>query len=221
MHGVTPILSVFARSPDGGRGLARDMAVRWALAEVGQPYATRAVSFEALKQPAHRARQPFGQIPAYEDAGVTLFESAAIVLHLAERHGVLLPEGKDDAGAARVRAIALMFAAVATVEPPIVERSMALMLERDKPWFDARQAMLDDRVRVRLASLADHLGEREWLEHTFTAGDLMMVCVLRRLGRGGLLDEHATLRAYVDRGEARSGFVAAYAAQREAFAAGA
>ncbi|RSV33764.1 glutathione S-transferase family protein [Sphingomonas sp. ABOLE] len=206
-------LTAFEASPDRGRGLARDMQVRWALEELGLSYDVRLVSFAEMKQAEHLARQPFGQIPTCEEDGLTLFESGAIVHHLAERHAGLLPEDP----AARARAIAWMFAAVSTVEPPIVEWAMARMLERDTPWFAARQPMLEDRVRTRLEQLADRLGAAEWLDGDFTAGDLLMVSVLRRLGRSPLLREQPRLVAYIARGEARPAFQRAFAAQRAVF----
>lgn len=208
-------LTAFEASPDRGRGLARDMQVRWALEELGLAYDVRLVSFAAMKQAEHLARQPFGQIPSYEEDGLTLFESGAIVLHLAERHPGLLPPDPH----ARARAIAWMFAAMSTVEPPIVEWSMARMLERDTPWFGERQPMLEDRVRTRLAQVADRLGGAEWLEGAFSAGDLLMVGVLRRLGRATMLTEQPRLLAYIARGEARPAFQRAYAAQRAVFEA--
>lgn len=211
---MTPTITVFERSPDGGKGLARDMRVRWALEEVGQAYDVRLVSFEAMKQPAHRALHPFGQIPTWEEGDLVLFESGAIVFHIAERHpGVLLPEDAD----ARARAVAWMFAAVNTVEPPIVERSMAVLLEREEPWYARRLDGLDDRVRVRLGELSDRLGEADWLDGAFSAGDLMMVEVLRRLHSSGLLAEYPTVAAYVARAEARPAFRRAFAAQRAVF----
>lgn len=210
LPGMEPIVTAFANSPDRGRGLARDMAVRWALEEVGQPHAVQRLTFAELKAPAHLARNPFGQIPTYEQNGLVLFESAAIVLHIAERHGELLPAEPQ----ARARAITWLFAAVATVEPPIVERSMALLLEVDKPWHAERLAMLDARVAARLAQLAHHLGEKTWLDGAFSAADLVMVAVLRRLSGSGLLDAHAPLAAYVARGEQRPAFVRAFAAQQ-------
>jgi hypothetical protein len=138
---MTPTITAFEASPDRGRGLARDMPVRWALEEVGQPYEVRLVSFKAMKEPAHLARQPFGQIPTYEEGDLALFETGAIILHIAEHHPGLLP---DDANA-RARAIAWMFAAKSTVEPPIVERETAILFEKDKPWFENRLPILDDR----------------------------------------------------------------------------
>jgi glutathione S-transferase len=210
---MTPTITAFERSPDRGRGLARDMRVRWALEEVGQPYEVRLVSFAEMKQPAHRKLHPFGQIPTYEAGDLALFESAAIVLHIAERHAGLLP---DDANA-RARAIAWMFAALSTVEPPIVELSMATLLERDKSWYEERQVMLKDRVRARLDELAKRLGDAEWLDGAFSAGDLLMVTVLRRLISSGELERYPTLSAYIARGEARPAYQRAFADQLAVF----
>jgi glutathione S-transferase len=212
---MTPTITAFANSPDRGRGLARDMGVRWALEEVGQPYDVRLVSFAEMKQPAHLALQPFGQIPTYEDGDVALFESGAIVLHIAERHSGLLP---DDPGA-RGRAIAWMFAALATVQPPIIEREAAILLEKDQPWYEARLPILDGRVRVRLAQLSDALGDADWLDGAFSAGDLLMVNVLRRPAASALLDDYPNLAAYVARGQARPAFKRAFKAQLEVFTA--
>ena len=194
---MAPTITAFERSPDRGKGLARDMRVRWAFEEAGQPYDVRLVSFEQMRAPAYRALHPFGQIPTFEEGDLTLFESGSIVLHIAERHPGLLP---DEANA-RARAITWIFAALNTVEPPIVDRSMATIVERDKPWYEARLPMLDDRVRKRLGQLSDRLGDTDWLDGAFSAGDLMMVTVLRRLNGSGLLEEHPNLAAYVARGE--------------------
>jgi glutathione S-transferase len=191
------------------------MPVRWALEEVGQPYDVRLVSFTEMKQPAHLARHPFGQIPTYEDGDLTLFESGAIVLHIAEQHAGLLP---DDA-AARARAIAWMFAAKSTVEPPIIEREAAILLERDKDRFEARLPILDERVRKRLDELSRRLGDEDWLDGAFSAGDLMMVNVLRRPAGSDFIAEYPNLAAYVARGEARPAFRRAFEAQFAVFAA--
>lgn len=212
---MNPILTAFKTSPDRGRGLARDMQVRWALEEVGQPYDVRLVTFAEMKEPAHRALQPFSQIPTYQEDGLVLFESGAIVLRIAETHPGLLP---TDA-AARARAIAWMFAAVSTVQPPIVERERAFLLERDKPWFDARQPALEQEVRRRLEDLSQRLGEAEWLDGAFSAGDLMMVTVLRRPAGANLLADYPNLAAYVARAEARPAFQRAFAAQLAVFEA--
>jgi glutathione S-transferase len=212
---MTVTITAFERSPDGGRGLARDMRVRWALEEVGRPYEVRLLSFEAMKQPAHRALHPFGQIPTYEEGGLVLFESGAIVLHIAERHPGLLPGDADG----RVRAIAWMFAALDTVEPPVFDRDLARILERGKPWFEERLRFLEESIARRLGDLSARLGGAEWLDGAFSAGDLLMVTVLRRLEGSALLAAHPNLAAYVARGEARPAFRRAYDAQRAAFAA--
>ncbi|APO51105.1 glutathione S-transferase family protein [Bradyrhizobium diazoefficiens] len=210
-----PTITAFESSPDRGRGQARDMRVRWALEEVGQPYDVRLVSFAAMKQPAHLALHPFGQIPTFEDGDLALFESGAIVLHLAERHAGLLPLEANPRG----RAIAWMFAALNTLEPPIVELGMAMLFERDKSWYEARLPMLQDRVRTRLGELSRRLGDADWLDGAFSAGDLMMVTVLRRLNTSGLLDEYPDIAAYVARGEARPAFRRAFEAQSAVFTA--
>jgi glutathione S-transferase len=212
---MTPIITAFESSPDRGRGLARDMPVRWALEEVGQPYDVRLVSFAEMKEPAHRALHPFGQIPTYQEGDLALFESGAIILHIAERHAGLLP----DEAHARARAITWMFAAKSTVEPPIVEREGAILLERDKDWHEKRLPMLDDRVRVRLGGLSRRLGDAEWLEGAFSAGDLLMVNVLRRPAASGIAAEYPNLAAYVARGEARPAFRRAFDAQHAVFVA--
>lgn len=212
---MTPIITAFARSPDGGRGLARDMPVRWALEEAGQPYEVRLLSFEAMKEPAHLAFQPFGQIPTYEDGDLTLFESGAIVLHIAERHAGLLPADANG----RARAIAWMFAALDTMEPVIVERETALYLEGDRPWYAERLPLIEDRIRTRLSQLSARLGDAGWLDGAFSAADLLMVTVLRRLEGSGLAEDYPNLAAYVARGEARPAYRRAFDAQRAVFEA--
>lgn len=212
---MTPIITAFERSPDGGKGLARDMRVRWALEEVGQPYDVRFVSFSTMKGPAHLALHPFGQIPTYEEGDLALFESGAIVLHIAERHGGLLPEDAN----ARARAIMWMFAALDTVEPPIFDRSLVRILERDEPWYEKRLLALETSIRKRLSGLSDRLGDADWLDGAFSAGDLLMVTVLRRLHGSGILEEYPNLSAYVARGEARPAFRRAFDAQLATFLA--
>lgn len=210
---MIPTITAFENSPDRGRGLARDMPVRWALEESGQPYDVRLVSFEDMKQPAHKAVQPFGQIPTYEHDGLVLFESGAIVLHIAETQGGLLP----DEPAARARAITWMFAAVNTVEPPIFDRSLTMVLDSRKAWYEDRVQELESRIRVRLGDLSHRLGNSDWLEGSFSAGDLLMISVLRRLNGSGILDAFPVLAAYVARGEARPAFRRAFAAQHAVF----
>jgi glutathione S-transferase len=212
---MIPTITAFESSPDRGKGLARDMAVRWALEEVGQPYDVRLVSFAAMKQPAHLALHPFGQIPTYQEGDLALFESGAIVFHIAARHAGLLPEDAN----ARARAITWMFAALSTVEPPILDREAATFTERDKSWYEEHLSMLADRVRTRLAQLSRRLGDTDWLDGAFSAGDLLMVQVLRRLKTTGLLAEYPNLSAYVARGEARAAFKRAFDAQLAVFTA--
>ncbi len=206
---MTITITAFERSPDGGKGLARDTRVRWALEEVRQPYDVRLVSFRAMKEPAHLALHPFGQIPTYEEGDLVLFETGSIVLHIAERHAGLLPADPN----ARARAITWMFAALSTVEPPILELVTAKIVEGDKPWKEARMPLVADRIRRRLEPLAARLGDAEWLDGAFSAGDLMMVSVLLRLRPSGILDEAPSLAAYVARGEARPAYKRAFDAQ--------
>lgn len=206
---MTITITAFERSPDGGKGLARDTRVRWALEEVAQPYEVRLVSFEAMKEPAHLALHPFGQIPTYEEGDLALFETGSIVLHVAQRYPGLLPKEPN----ARARAITWMFAALSTVEPPILELATAKLLESDKPWSRDRLPLVQDRVRQRLGQLSRRLGNADWLDGAFSAGDLMMVSVLLRSRPSGLLDEFPNLAAYVARGEARPAYRRAFAAQ--------
>lgn len=206
---MRPTITAFERSPDGGKGLARDTRVRWALEEVGQPYDVRLVSFAAMKQPPHLALHPFGQIPTYEEGDLALFETGAIIFHIAERHKGLLPDDPN----ARARAIMWMFAAINTVEPPILDLQTAKIMEGDKPWAAERLPLVQDRIRQRLDQLAPRLGDAEWLDGEFSAGDLMMASVLLRLRMSGILDEYPNLAAYVARGEARPAYQRAFAAQ--------
>jgi len=206
---MTITITAFERSPDGGKGLARDTRVRWALEEVGQPYGVRLVSFKAMKEPAHLTLHPFGQIPTYQEDDLALFETGAIVFHIAQRHAGLLPVDAN----ARARAITWMFAALSTVEPPILELTTARLLEADKPWSAQRKPLVEDRVRERLGQLSRRLGDADWLEGPFSAGDLMMVSVLLRLRASGILDEYPNLSAYVARGEARPAYARAFEAQ--------
>jgi glutathione S-transferase len=212
---MSPTITAFKTSPDRGRGLARDMRVRWAFEEVGQTYDVRLLSFGEMKEAAHRALHPFGQIPTYEEGDLALFESGAIVFHIAERHAGLLP---DDANA-RARAISWMFAALSTMEPPIVDRAVATLVERDKTWHEQRLPVVEDRIRARLGELSNRLGDADWLDGEFSAGDLLMVSVLLRLSGSGILDEYPNLSAYIARAEARPAYKRAFAAQLAVFTA--
>jgi glutathione S-transferase len=202
-------ITAFERSPDGGKGLARDTRVRWALEEAGLPYEVRLVSFSAMKEAAHLALNPFGQIPTYEEGDLALFETGSIVLHIAERHSGLFPADAN----ARARAITWMFAALNTVEPPILELVTVKLVEGDRPWKAERLPLVEDRLRARLNQLAARLGDGDWLDDGFSAGDLLMVSVLLRLRPSGLLNEFPSLAAYVARGEARPAYQRAFAAQ--------
>src|ERR1700754_3028417 len=206
---MTIVITAFDRSPDGGLGLARDTRVRWALEEVGRPYEVRLLSLRAREETAHLRLHPFGLIPTYEEGDLALFETGAIILHIAERRAGLFPDDAD----ARARAITWMFAAVNTVEPPILELVTAKFAEGDKPWAEARLPLVKDRIRDRMVQLFARLGDADWLDGAFSAGDLMMVAVLLRLRPSGLLDEFPTLAAYVSRGEARPAYARAFAAQ--------
>ena len=206
---MTIVITAFERSPDGGLGLARDTRVRWALEEVGQPYEVRLVSLQARTEPAHLRLHPFGLIPTYEEGDLALFETGAIILHIAEHHEGLFSDDAD----ARARAITWMFAALNTVEPPILELVTAKILEGDRPWAEERLPLVKDRIRDRLVQLSARLGDADWLDGSFSAGDLMMVSVLLRLRPSGLLDEFPELAAYVARGEARPAYERAFAAQ--------
>ncbi len=210
---MKPVITAFERAPDRGRGFVRDMRVRWALEEVGQPYEVRLLSLAAMKAPAHRTVNPFGQIPTFQAGSLSLFESGAVVLHVAQHHAGLLPDDTD----ARARAVAWMFAALNTMEPPVNDRAMAILLERDKPWHAERLPLLEERLQARLGELSDRLGEADWLDGAFSAGDLLMVTVLRRLSTTPLLEKTPNLAAYVARGEARPAFQRAFAAQLEIF----
>jgi glutathione S-transferase len=210
---ANPTITAFASSPDRGIGLARDTRVRWALEEVGLPYDVRLLSFAEMKQPAHLAIQPFGQIPTYEEGDFALFETGSIILWIAEHHAGLLPKGAE----ARARVISWMFAAVNTVETPIIELQNFKLFETAKPWAAEREPMVRDRVRQRLQQLSAHMGDAEWLDGAFSAGDVMMVHVLQRLKPSGMLNEFPNLAAYVARAEERPAFKRAFAAQLAVF----
>ncbi|WP_457585161.1 glutathione S-transferase family protein [Ensifer canadensis] len=212
---MTITITAFEQSPDRGRGLARDMRVRWALEEVGQSYDVRLVSFKTMKEPAHLALHPFGQIPTYEEGDLALFESGAIVFHIAERRSGLLPHDAN----ARARAITWMFAALNTMEPPIVDREVAKYLEGDEIWYEQRMSAVEGRIRKRLNELSGRLGDADWLDGEFSAGDLLMVTVLRRLAGSGILNEYPNLTAYIARGEARPAYQRAFGAQLAVFTA--
>lgn len=210
---MTITITVFEKSLDQGQGLARDMRVRWALEEVGQPYEERLVPWERFREPAHLARNPFGQIPTYEEGDLTLFESGAIVLHIAQRFPGLLPQDAD----ARARAIMWMFAALNTIEPPIVDHEVVEYMEAGKSWQGERFAMVDARIRGRLDQLVAYMGDSLWIDGDFSAADILLVHVLRRLEGSGQLADYPTLAAYSARAQARPAYKRAFAAQLATF----
>jgi glutathione S-transferase len=212
---MKPLITAFKNSPDEGQGMARDMRVRWAFEEVGQPYDVRLVTFEEMEEAAYLALHPFGQIPIYQEGDLTLFESGAIVFHVAEKRPGLLPADPN----ARARAIAWMFSALNTVEPPIVELEAAGFVEADKSWYPERLAILESRIRETLGDLSRRLGDADWLDGAFSAADLLMVSVLRRAEDTGLLEEFPNLPAYVARGKARPAYRRAFADQLAVFTA--
>lgn len=200
-------ITAFDWVPDFAKGLVRDLRVRWALEEVGQSYAVRLLPQGEQKQEPHRALQPFGQVPTYEEGDLTLFESGAIVLHIGERFGTLLPAAQD----ARARVQEWAFAALNTVEPTVTDFALTAIFEADQPWSQQRLPMVKQRIGERLAELSDRLGENDWLDGEFSAADLLMVTVLRGLRKTGLVEAHPNLAAYQARGEARPAFQQALA----------
>ncbi len=206
-------ITAFADSPDEGAGLARDMIVRWALEEVRQPYEARLVPWADFKKPEHRQLQPFGQIPTYEEGDLILFESGAIVLHIAERFPGLFPTDAN----ARARAITWMFATVSDVEPLIIQREVMEYLESDKSWAAERMLPVEQRIRDRFSELSAYLGGADWIDGEFSAADVLLVQALRRLEGQGPLMEFPMLAAYVERGKARPAFKRAFAAQLAVF----
>jgi glutathione S-transferase len=206
---MKPTIIAFEHSPDGGMGFARDTRVRWALEEVGQPYNVRGVSCKAMKEPAYLALHPFGSIPTYQEGYLVLFESGAIIFHISERHQGLLPDQVN----ARARAITWMFAAISTIEPVIIERENTHFQESDKSWYAQRMPVVEDRIRNRLGQLSNRLGDADWLDGAFSAGDLVMVSVLLRLKPTGMLNDFQNLSTYVARGEARTAYKRAFADQ--------
>ncbi|MFM9270933.1 glutathione S-transferase family protein [Halomonas elongata] len=210
---MTITITAFDWVPEDARGLVRDLRVRWALEEVGVPYNVRYLSLSDAKEPAHRSLQPFGQVPTYEENSLALFESGAILLHIAESYPGLFP---NDAHG-RARAISWVFAAVDTVEVPIMDHAMANILEGDKDWTKARLPLIEERIRVRVSELSDRLGDAEWLDGAFSAGDLMMVSVLRHPTGRGIAERYPNLADYIARGEARPAFQRALDAQLAGF----
>jgi glutathione S-transferase len=193
----TITLTSFKWVPPFAQGLSRDLRVRWALEEAGMPYRNRQIDV-----PEHRARQPFGQIPVIEHDGLVLFESGAIVLHIAARSPALLPADPEG----RARATAWVFAALNTVEVAVGRLAEIDLFHADADWARVRRPAAEENVRRRLRDLADWLDGRDWLEDRFTAGDLMMATVLRILRHTDLVAAEPAVAAYLARCEARPAF---------------
>jgi glutathione S-transferase len=206
-------ISAFKWVPPFAQGQVRDLRVRWALEEAGLPYEARLIGPEDQNSPAYRARQPFGQVPIFEEGDIALFESGAIVLHIAQRSEALLP--REETG--RARAIAWLFAALNTMEVPIQQLAEIDLFHAGEEWTKIRRPAVEANARRRLAELAARLGDRDYLEDRFTCGDLMMAAVLRILRHTDLLDAEPRLKAYKARCEARPAFQRALDAQMAAF----
>ena len=205
-------ISAFRWVPPFAQGLVRDLRVRWALEEAGLPYRTRLLGSDDRDD--YRRLQPFGQVPTYEDDEVSMFESGAIVLHIAERAPALMPP--DAAGRARART--WVFAALDSVEPAIDPLADIDLFNADEDWAKARRPAVVAAIEAKLDALAAWLGDRPFLEDRFTAGDLMMTTVLRELRQTDLVAKRPTLAAYQARCEARPAFVKALADQLAPFA---
>lgn len=199
--------------PPLARGLVRDLRVRWALEEMGQPYRSRLSDWRTTSHEDRLADQPFGQVPAFAKGDVRMFESGAICLYLAEGSEALLP--RDEPG--RARAMSWVFAALNTIEPYITLVQFVTLFDADKLGAAEFTPTAQGRLRDKLTQLADVLGGRDWLDDRFTVADLLMVSTLRQLKRPGLLEPFANIAAYVARGEARPAFQAALAAQMDDF----
>ncbi|HLZ98744.1 MAG TPA: glutathione S-transferase family protein [Steroidobacteraceae bacterium] len=211
---MTPTITAFKWVPEFARGFVRDIRPRWAFEEAGQAYAVDLVDAIYVKSQTHRHFQPFGQIPTYRDDKVEIFESGAIVLHICETNGVLVPADP----AARIRAIQWLISALNSVEPWVMQLAVVDVFEADREWSRSRRPKVLGDLHTRLKDLSDALGEKTTLDGgAFTFGDLMMVSVLGGLRGSGVLDTHPNLAAYVARGEARPAHQKAMADHLAAF----
>ena len=207
-------ISAFRWVPPFAQGLVRDLRVRWALEEAGLPYEVRLIGPQEQKSDDYRALQPFGQVPTYEDDDMKLFESGAIVMHIAETSEALMP--RDANGRARART--WMFAALNTLEPQVQQLAAIDLFYPAEEWAKARRPGVEQMVRKRLDELQVSMKGRDYLEDRFTAGDLLMVTVLRNLRQTEILKEYPALSTYRERCEARPAFARALAAQMAPFA---
>jgi glutathione S-transferase len=207
-------ISAFKWVPDFAKGQVRDLRVRWALEEAGLPYTTRLLEQGDQDQPQYRALQPFGQVPIFEEDGLVLFESGAIVLHIGERSEALLPK---DSGA-RARATQWLIAALNSIEPCIMNVAAIDLFHAGEEWAKLRRPGAVAFVERRLAALSRSLGDKPFLDgERFTAGDLMMTTVLRILSHTDMVSRESRLAAYLDRCTARAAFKRALAAQLQDF----
>ena len=206
-------ITAFRWVPPFAAGLVRDLRIRWALEEIERPYRVRLLDALNPRPQEYFAEQPFGQVPAYRDEQVQLFESGAILIHLGMEEDRLLPVDRN----ARMRAVAWLIAALNSVEPMIFELVNIDIFERGQDWTVQRRPQVVDKIAARLELIASALGSGEWLEGRFTIGDLMMVSVLRNLRRTDLVTGHPVLGPYVARGEARPAFQRALADQLAVF----
>jgi glutathione S-transferase len=207
-------VSAFRWVPPFAQGLVRDLRVRWALEEAGLAYETRLIGREDQSTESYRSLQPFGQVPAYEEDGLVMFESGAIVLHIAERSDALMPAEAS----ARERVKTWMFAALNSVEPAIQNLAEIDLFNANEEWAKMRRPAVVERVKARLSCLASCLDGRDYLEGRFTAGDLLMTTVLRILRHTALVAESPALDAYQKRCEERPAFQKALADQMAPFA---
>ncbi|WNG61940.1 glutathione S-transferase family protein [Archangium gephyra] len=207
-------VSAFRWVPPFAQGLVREFRVRWALEEAGLPYEERLIGPEDQPSESYRRLQPFGQVPAYEEEGLVMFESGAIVLHIAERSEALMPSEPN----ARARTKTWMFAALNTMETPIQNLAEVDLFHAGEEWVKQRRPQVVEEVRTRLGELGKCMAGREYLEERFTAGDLLMTTVLRILRHTELLAEFPVLDAYRLRCEARPAFKKAMADHMAPFA---
>jgi len=204
-----PVITGFANVPDFAKGKVRDLRIRWAMEEIGRPYRTELFDAMAERPTGYREWQPFGQVPAFDDAGLRIFESGAILLYLGEQDDRLLPSDKQD----RWQAISWLIAALNSIEPVLMQIVSLDLFHAGKDWtVEARKAAVN-LAEMRLTSLSNALGDRDWLTSRFSIADIAMVTVLRNIQHTDMLDAFPVIAAYRERGEARDAFIKAQAAQ--------
>ncbi|HEY0629841.1 MAG TPA: glutathione S-transferase family protein [Sphingomicrobium sp.] len=210
---ATTEVTAFRWVPDFAKGLVRDLRIRWALEEIERPYRVRLLDALNPRPADYFQEQPFGQVPAYRDEQVQLFESGAILIHLGIDDERLLPLERN----ARMRSVAWLIAALNSVEPMIFELVNIDIFNRDQEWAKLRRSQVEEKIDNRLKLLADALGDREWFEDRFSIGNMMMVSVLRNLRHTDIVSRHPRLAEFVARGEERPAFQRALADQLATF----